>query len=504
MPMKLMSTHRQNKEGTKFTKKPILQLPCTDMVKPKQFKMAVQNIPTSAIFLKSAIWRPGQQGKISITFGDQMCSGCDPSAAWSQIGSNSTGEFPSMNLGFMDPPWEDFSFNGKTHKFEEFQNAMRNYCDSSDPSSCWEGWVPGCTVIHEFGHALGMMHEHQNNLFNSNSINLDQNAVVKYYENIGMSKAEATVNVLDRYECNDQECDYAGSKYDKKSIMLYYLPDDWVIGENPTYPNFVLSELDKQWLGSNYPVEGHSEYGMPEITIEFVDDGAPAWKEAWVQKMVVEDLAPIIGIRFRFIGSDGTIVTTKPIETVPPSLALKDDNVSLAKERIRQNKKLKKQKKRSRSRRADQKHGSDALDESTFEEDTQDVSGTLTFAPVEILDVTNMITEAPVYDFGFEDLEFELDEDDLEFEEDSDLGFEEELDMNDPENVPLKLLCSIEKFGNSNKTDYDGTEIFGIAVGAVVCLLFVFFLFKIFFPDTMESISKTSFRGNFSSYYLRD
>ena len=513
--MKLMSTHRQNKEGTKFTKRPILQLPCTDMVKPSQFKMAVQNIPTSAIFLKSGIWRPGQRGKITITFGDQMCGGCDPSAAWSQIGSNSTGEFPSMNLGFMDPPWEDFSFNGKTYKFEEFQNAQRNYCDSSDPSSCWEGWVPGCTVIHEFGHALGMMHEHQNNLFNSNSINLDRDAVVRYYQNIGMGEAEATVNVIDRYECNDKECDYAGSKYDPKSIMLYYLPDDWVIGENPTYPNFVLSKTDKQWLGQNYPVEGHSKHGMPEITIEFVDDGAPMWKQAWVQKMVVEELAPIIGIRMRFIDTDGTVVTTKPIETVPPMLALKDDNVSLAKERIRENKRYKKQKARKKKRSKSRNLKPKPLEEEhTFEEDTQDVSGTLTFAPVEILDVTNMITEAPTADIfneimedelEFEEPEFEDSEEDLEFEIDlEDIEFEEEPDMDDPENVPLKLLCSIEKFGNATG-EYTGGEIFGIAVGAVICLVFVYFLFKIFFPDTVESITTTSFRGNFPGYsYLRE
>ena len=226
-PMKLMSTFRQSPsqpKGTKSSAKPILQLPCTDMVTPTKFQSAVQNLPTSAIFLKSAIWKPGQKGKITLTFGDQMCAGCDPSAAWSHIGNNSTSEFPSMNLGFMDPPWEDFEFNGQVHKFEEFENAQRNYCDSSDPSSCWDGWVPGCTVIHEFGHALGMMHEHQNNLFNSNEINLNKDAVIEYYKNIGMGEAEATTNVLERYECTEGNCEYAGSKYDPKSIMLYYLP----------------------------------------------------------------------------------------------------------------------------------------------------------------------------------------------------------------------------------------------------------------------------------------
>jgi hypothetical protein len=60
-----------------------------------------------------------------------------------------------MNLGFMDPPFEDFTFNGETFKFEKFKTAKRNYCDTEHSDSCWENWVPGATVVHEFAHALG-------------------------------------------------------------------------------------------------------------------------------------------------------------------------------------------------------------------------------------------------------------------------------------------------------------------------------------------------------------
>lgn len=521
MAMKLMSTHRQNKKGTKKSKLPILQLPCTDMVSPKKFKSAVQNLPTSAIFLKSAIWRPGQKGKITITFGDQMCAGCDPSAAWSQIGSNSTGEYPSMNLGFMDPPFKDFSFNGKTYKFEEFESAMRNYCNSSDSSSCWEGWSPGCTVIHEFGHALGMMHEHQNNLFESNEINLDHDAVIKYYKNIGMSEAEATVNVIDRYECNAQKCEYSGSKYDPKSIMLYYLPDDWVIGENPTYPNFVLSATDKEWLRINYPMSNKAveKNGMPEITIEFVDNGAPAWKEAWVQKMVIEDLIPIIGINMRFIGSEGGVVTVKPQQSI--ARALRDDNISLSKERNvlkreRANKKTNKTKKRVAHQKKLQDRAIQDIIEDTFSP---------TGSPVEFLDVT----DAPVGDFSditidgddeysptytpietmapisddYIDEEEEIIEDTFApVYEDVDVDSDEE-DLSDlgPDDVPLKLLCSIERFGNTHQS-FTGGQIFGIVIGSIALLIFLWVLFNKYFPDSSDQISRIIKRPdlNLSSY----
>ena len=115
-----------------------------------------------------------------------------------------------------------------------------------------------------------MLHEHQNNLFNSNNIKLNRDAVISYYQNIGMTEADATANVLTRYDCSSSNnCDYVGSMFDPKSIMLYALPDDWVDGPNPTKPNFVLSDLDKQWLTKEYPSKPTEAY--PQITVQFID-----------------------------------------------------------------------------------------------------------------------------------------------------------------------------------------------------------------------------------------
>jgi hypothetical protein len=57
-----------------------------------------------AIFQRNVIWQPGDRGTITITFGNysKYSSGC---ASWSQLGTNSNNSRPSMNLGFIDPPF---------------------------------------------------------------------------------------------------------------------------------------------------------------------------------------------------------------------------------------------------------------------------------------------------------------------------------------------------------------------------------------------------------------
>jgi len=273
-----------------------LQIPCTDIYPTADTKDASQSLIFSAITMTSATWKSGDKGTITITFGGYNCEGCSVEAAWSQIGKQSNGMVPSMNLGFLDPPYKSFEFEGK--KYDVPDSATRNYCGNTGPSSCHKGWVPGATVVHEFGHALGMMHEHQNNLFKSNPIRINKEAVIKYYNQIGMGESGATTNVLDTYECSDGKCDYAGTKYDEKSIMLYYLPDDWIIGKNPTYPNFVLSKDDIGWLQQIYPLNNKNP---PEITVKFIDRNPEPWKIAWVKKMVMETYGKLIGINWIFI-----------------------------------------------------------------------------------------------------------------------------------------------------------------------------------------------------------
>jgi hypothetical protein len=305
----------------------MIYVPCTEI------NPAPSITGPRALFEKSKVWTRGSSGTVYVTFGPP-CSGrqCQ---AFAYTGNNamSPGR-PNMHLGFIDPPLTSFTFNGKTYTNSDFGNAFRNYCSepSRGPVTCPPDWVPGTTVIHEFCHILGMNHEHQNNLFNSNTIVLNEQAIIADYEADKMTAADAINNVIDRYTCpqdngsGSSRCNYIGSGFDPKSIMLYMLPNEWLKpgpnakpGEpliNPTRSNYVLSELDKQWLMQMYP---KSSDQWPFMNIVFVD--GPIWKQAWTTKVASEQLFPMLGIRTRFTFTDGTVFNFPATSATPTTPA---------------------------------------------------------------------------------------------------------------------------------------------------------------------------------------
>lgn len=104
-------------------------------------------------------------------------------------------------------------------------------------------------VIHEFGHALGAIHEHQNPAGN---IPWDKEAVYKYYMGPpnNWSKKDIDHNLFARYSKTITNF----TKFDPKSIMLYPIPAEFTtnhvaIGARNTTP----SHLDKKFMSEQYP-----------------------------------------------------------------------------------------------------------------------------------------------------------------------------------------------------------------------------------------------------------
>jgi hypothetical protein len=349
-----------------------MQVPYMD-APPIKNKYDIQGKIMSAITLKDAVWKQGARGTITITFGNPPsnlgCEQCNEKAAWSYIGSQSNNMRPSMNLGFIDPPYKSFTYKGKTYNVPI--EDSRNYCMEIEPLSsnqnvkraqetckrdqtkekcgCERGWVPGATVVHEFGHAIGMLHEHQNNLGESNKIKLYRPGAIQGYMEQGYSRADAEdmadTNVSDMFTCKNNDCTieekkqdgtiekrrYDGTNYDEKSIMLYFLPDSWLVGggcsdkgcpdgnknekegfKNPTLPNFTLSTTDINWLKRKYPTDSTRK---PEITVKFIDSNPEPWKMAWVEKVVMESYGQKIGIKWIFINSKIERTIDKVIDT---------------------------------------------------------------------------------------------------------------------------------------------------------------------------------------------
>jgi hypothetical protein len=103
-------------------------------------------------------------------------------------------------------------------------------------------------VIHEFGHAIACIHEHQNPATN---IPWDKPAVYKYYQGPpnNWTKAQVDTNLFTRYSADITQF----SEFDKNSIMLYPIPEEFTIGDFVVGWNKQLSDMDKRFIGSLYP-----------------------------------------------------------------------------------------------------------------------------------------------------------------------------------------------------------------------------------------------------------
>ena len=149
----------------------------------------------------------------------------------------------SMNLGWMDAPFNyNFTYNGLNYR---------------TPVSFDRGGYPGLgtTIVHEFGHAMGMCHEHQTPF--GNPFVWNTNTLYSYFGGSPnyWSQDDINNNIIDRYSLTNTN----GSQFDPDSIMKYSFSSNLLINPSPEVvryiekDNFILSDCDKYWLSHNYP-----------------------------------------------------------------------------------------------------------------------------------------------------------------------------------------------------------------------------------------------------------
>ncbi len=126
-------------------------------------------------------------------------------------------------------------------------------------------WLDVATVLHEFCHALGMQHEHQNP--NNNPIQWNIPAIECFYKvKDGWDDKTVKSNIIEKLKTEETN----GSNFDRASIMIYAFPKtmpEWVQGCSGnltlngyhTDPNYRLSNTDIQWLGYIYPMSGNRD-----------------------------------------------------------------------------------------------------------------------------------------------------------------------------------------------------------------------------------------------------
>lgn len=156
-------------------------------------------------------WEDGPDTDIRISFAGR--------GSWSVIGTtakNIPTDQPTMNFGWLTPDVTE-------------DEARR-------------------VILHEFGHALGLIHEHQNPIA---GIKWNKPAVIADLTQPPNSWDLDTIehNMFEQYPPNEIE----GTRLDPQSIMMYPLPASWILEGEPVGLNATLSDNDKDFIKKAYP-----------------------------------------------------------------------------------------------------------------------------------------------------------------------------------------------------------------------------------------------------------
>lgn len=198
--------------------------------------------------LTAALWTPGQT--VRIAFGGPLgakgtakarASVMKAAAEWMKYGNIKVAQVTSGKCEFRCSfiPGGSWSYVG--HECLSIP--------SSQPTMNM-GWPNDYgRDLHEMGHALGMIHEHQSP---AAEIPWNKEAVYAFYGGSPnyWTRSEVDDQVFGRYN----SALITNSSWDGKSIMQYWIPRELVTDARFALPpNEVLSATDKEWFAKNYP-----------------------------------------------------------------------------------------------------------------------------------------------------------------------------------------------------------------------------------------------------------
>ncbi|KAK6540376.1 hypothetical protein TWF694_009177 [Orbilia ellipsospora] len=170
-------------------------------------------------------------------------------------------EYANISFSFESPdvtPDILISFDGSGGSWSAIGTDSANLIAIGQPSMNL-GWINGSksaediqgVILHEFGHALGCVHEHE-----SPRADIKWNKDVVYAALGGppsnWSREKIDHNMFTAYPADGT----SASAFDPSSVMLYYFPASWTLDGKGTKENNSLSDQDKDHIEFCYPGKG--------------------------------------------------------------------------------------------------------------------------------------------------------------------------------------------------------------------------------------------------------
>jgi hypothetical protein len=266
-----LTTLAQNK--TQGKKKPVKA--CTTMEKMAMFQAKKGDVKSRHIDSSGRglvdqyyLWDPGQIIKIRFMSGSPKFQTRVKNFAseWMKFANIKFQWVTTGNADIRIMLGEDEGHNsyvGTVAKFFE-QNEQTMNLDTTDFVSWRTGLVDDAsmkgTVLHEFGHALGLLHEHSSPI---SGIKWNKDSIYKvYWKNYGWDKETVDFQVFQTYLTSYTN----GTTYDPKSIMHYFIEPWETLNNYYVDRNDVLSAGDKVLIANLYP-KGVRKNDVPRVKI---------------------------------------------------------------------------------------------------------------------------------------------------------------------------------------------------------------------------------------------
>lgn len=209
----------------------------------------------------SILWKPGDTITIKFLDGSDFVKNKvkENALIWTKYANINFKFIESGNanirISFSKPG--SWSFMGKSVlQFKNQTTPTMNFGWFNDKTSDKEFRR---TTLHEFGHALGLIHEHQHP---QGGIPWNKEAVYEYYKKTNnWDKNTVDGNIFRKLD--KKQTQY--SSFDKESIMIYPIPKELTNGKFEVGLNTDLSATDIEFIKKIYPFKENKYEGMKKI-----------------------------------------------------------------------------------------------------------------------------------------------------------------------------------------------------------------------------------------------